>query len=126
MCSRMLYCSATNIVGDTVLVLRKCGYGSNRLSWLLLLPLIVEVTLEMNAQVTSAGGGSAIPLHPRLLARLVSAAVDGAKGVPVTVKMRIGVSEELHTFIEAGRVSEAEGAAGVTLHARTARAGAGV
>ena len=71
-------------------------------------------------QVTSAGGGSAIPLHPRLLARIVSAAVAGANGVPVTVKMRIGISDELLTFKEAGRVSEAEGAAGDTLHARTA------
>ena len=51
-------------------------------------------------QVTSAGGGAAIPLHPRLLGRLISAAVKGAEGVPVTVKMRMGVSEDLLTFKE--------------------------
>mmetsp|Transcript_45128 Transcript_45128/g.115450 ORF Transcript_45128/g.115450 Transcript_45128/m.115450 type:complete len:239 (+) Transcript_45128:133-849(+) len=34
--------------------------------------------------------------------------------------MRMGVSEDLLTFMEAGRVAEAEGAAAVILHARTA------
>lgn len=50
-------------------------------------------------QVTSAGGGAAIPLRTRLLSRLVSSAVEGAGGVPVTVKMRMGISTDLLTFI---------------------------
>lgn len=77
-------------------------------------------------KVTAKGGGSAIPLRPRLLARLVAAAVAGVADagadyhVPVTVKMRIGVSESLPTFLKAGLAAEAEGAAALTLHARNA------
>jgi nifR3 family TIM-barrel protein len=40
--------------------------------------------------------------------------------VPVTVKMRKGVSDDLLTFLDAGRRAEDQGAAAVTLHARTA------
>jgi nifR3 family TIM-barrel protein len=72
-------------------------------------------------KVTRAGGGSAIPLKPRLLARLVRAAVAGAGSVPVTIKVRKGVDEGLFTHLDSGRVAEAEGAAAIGLHARTAR-----
>jgi nifR3 family TIM-barrel protein len=40
--------------------------------------------------------------------------------VPVTVKMRMGLDDETLTFLDAGRAAEAEGAAAVALHARTA------
>lgn len=50
--------------------------------------------------MTAAGGGAAIPLRPRLLGRLVGAAVEGASGAPVTVKMRMGVTDDLLTFME--------------------------
>ncbi len=71
-------------------------------------------------KITHRGGGSAIPLRPRLMARLVRAAVAGAGGVPVTVKVRKGLSDALLTFHDAGRVAEDEGAAAIGLHARTA------
>ncbi len=71
-------------------------------------------------KVTSRGGGSAIPLKPRLLARLVRATVQGAGDVPVTIKFRMGIDEEHMTFRDAGRVGEQEGCAAVGLHARTA------
>jgi len=71
-------------------------------------------------KVTRAGGGSAIPVKPRLLARLVRAMVSSAGDVPVTVKMRMGIDENLLTFEEAGRAAEGEGASAVGLHARTA------
>ncbi|MEM9802669.1 MAG: tRNA-dihydrouridine synthase, partial [Planctomycetota bacterium] len=54
-------------------------------------------------KVTRAGGGSAIPVKPRLLARLVRAMVGNAGDVPVTVKMRMGIHDRLLTFEEAGR-----------------------
>lgn len=81
--------------------------------------------LDMNfgcpvRKVTRCGGGSAIPVKPKLLARIVRAAVQNAGSVPVTIKMRKGIDEQLLTFLEAGRVAEAEGAAAVGLHARTA------
>ncbi|MGB1049829.1 MAG: tRNA dihydrouridine synthase [Rhodothermales bacterium] len=71
-------------------------------------------------KVTRAGGGSAIPCKPRLLARLVRAMVQNAGDVPVTVKMRKGIHDRLLTFEEAGRAAEGEGASAVGLHARTA------
>jgi nifR3 family TIM-barrel protein len=71
-------------------------------------------------KVTRQGGGSAIPAKPRLLARIVRAAVEGAGKVPVTIKVRKGIDETLVTYLEAGRVAEEEGAVAIGLHARTA------
>jgi len=71
-------------------------------------------------KVTRQGGGSAIPVKPRLLARLVRAAVRSAGEVPVTIKVRKGIDEELLTYPDAGRVAEEEGAAAISLHGRTA------
>jgi nifR3 family TIM-barrel protein len=71
-------------------------------------------------KITRRGGGSAIPVKPRLMARLVRAAVRGAGTVPVTVKVRKGIDDDLLTYLDAGRVAEDEGAAAIGLHARTA------
>jgi nifR3 family TIM-barrel protein len=71
-------------------------------------------------KVTRCGGGSAIPVKPRLLARIVRAAVKSAGKVPVTIKVRRGIDESLLTFLDAGRVAEEEGARAIGLHARTA------
>jgi nifR3 family TIM-barrel protein len=71
-------------------------------------------------KVTVKGGGAAIPLKPRLLARLVRAVVGNAGGVPVTMKFRKGIDEARLTYRDAGRVGEGEGCAAVALHARTA------
>jgi nifR3 family TIM-barrel protein len=71
-------------------------------------------------KVTRHGGGSAIPVKPRLLARLVRAAVRSAGEVPVTIKVRKGIDEGLLSYRDAGRVAEEEGARWIALHARTA------
>jgi nifR3 family TIM-barrel protein len=71
-------------------------------------------------KVTSKGGGAAIPARPRLLRDLVRSAVANADGVPVTIKFRIGIDDDLTTFLDAGRIGEEEGCAAVALHARTA------
>jgi nifR3 family TIM-barrel protein len=81
--------------------------------------------LDMNfgcpvPKVTRHGGGSAIPVKPRLLARIVGAAVQGAGSVPLTIKVRKGIDDDLLTFQDAGRVAQEEGAAAIGLHARTA------
>ncbi len=70
-------------------------------------------------KVTRNGGGSAIPVKPRLLARLVRAAVHSAGEVPVTIKVRKGIDESLLTYKRAGQVAQEEGAAAIALHART-------
>jgi nifR3 family TIM-barrel protein len=81
--------------------------------------------LDMNfgcpvPKVTRKGGGSAIPLKPKLLRNIVRAAVQNAGKVPVTIKFRKGTDDQHLTYLEAGRVAEGEGCAAVGLHARTA------
>jgi nifR3 family TIM-barrel protein len=71
-------------------------------------------------KVTRKGGGSAIPVKPRLLANIVRAAVKNAGDVPVTIKFRMGIHDGLLTYLTAGRVGEDEGVRAVALHARTA------
>jgi nifR3 family TIM-barrel protein len=74
------------------------------------------------AKVTRKGGGAALPYKRRLFADIIGACVAAAEpyGVPVTAKFRIGIDDEHHTHLDAGRIAEAEGAAAVALHARTA------
>jgi len=81
--------------------------------------------LDMNfgcpvPKVTRRGGGAAVPLKPNLLRGIIRAAVRNAGSIPVTIKFRTGVNENLMTYLTAGRVGEEEGCAAVGLHARTA------
>jgi nifR3 family TIM-barrel protein len=81
--------------------------------------------LDMNfgcpvPKVTRRGGGAAIPLKPNLLRGIIRAAVSNAGNIPVTIKFRTGVTDNLMTYLTAGRVGEDEGCAAVGLHARTA------
>ncbi len=73
-------------------------------------------------KVTRKGGGSALPLKRALLRSIVRAAVRAAEPakVPITIKFRLSVSDELLTFLDAGKIGEDEGCAYVALHARTA------
>ena len=71
-------------------------------------------------KVTRHGGGAALPVRYRLLRRIVAAAVGAAGDVPVTIKFRMGVSDDVLTFVETGRIAEQEGVAAIALHARTA------
>ena len=71
-------------------------------------------------KVTRKGGGSAIPLKPRLLQNIVAAAVRSAGAVPVTIKFRMGIDDDHMTFRDSGRIGQEEGCAAVAMHARTA------
>ncbi len=71
-------------------------------------------------KVTRHGGGAAVPARPRLVAAIVRAAVEGGAGIPITVKMRMGLDGERLTFHAAARAAADEGVAAVALHARTA------
>lgn len=72
-------------------------------------------------KVTRKGGGCAIPYKRRLYGNIVDAAVRAAEGsgIPITVKFRIGIDDEHHTHLDAGRIAADAGAAAVALHART-------
>ena len=73
-------------------------------------------------KITRRGGGAALPYKRRLFGNIVAAAVKATEGtdIPVTVKFRVGIDDEHHTHLDAGRIAVEEGAAAVALHARTA------
>jgi nifR3 family TIM-barrel protein len=73
-------------------------------------------------KVTRRGGGAALPFKRTLFASIVSAAVNAAKpfGVPVTVKMRVGIDHDHPTYLDAAQAAADAGVAWVALHARYA------
>ncbi len=73
-------------------------------------------------KVTRKGGGAALPFKRKLFSAIVQGAVEAAKpfGIPVTVKMRIGIDSDHHTYLEAAQSAAEAGVAWVALHARTA------
>ncbi len=76
-------------------------------------------------KVTRNGGGSAVPVKQKLFRSIVRAAVVAAQEesggtVPVTIKFRKGLNDDLITYLNAGRIGEEEGVKAVALHARTA------
>jgi len=73
-------------------------------------------------KVTRRGGGAALPFKRKLFSAIVASAVKAATpyGIPVTVKMRIGIDAEHHTYLEAAKSAADQGVAWVALHARTA------
>ncbi len=71
-------------------------------------------------KVTRHGGGAALPWRTDLYAAIVDAVVRRATGVPVTVKLRLGIDDRHLTYLEAARIARDLGGAAVALHARTA------
>ncbi len=74
-------------------------------------------------KVTRKGGGAALPYKRNLFSAIVSAAVAAAQpfGIPVTVKMRIGIDSDHETYLEAAQSAAELGVTWVALHARTAQ-----
>jgi nifR3 family TIM-barrel protein len=73
-------------------------------------------------KVTRKGGGAALPYKKTLFSNIVQSAVNAAKpfGVPVTVKMRVGIDHDHPTFLDAAKAAADAGVAWVALHARFA------
>lgn len=90
-------------------VVRECGAD------------IVDINFGCPApKVTKTNGGSACLRDPDRCQAII-AAVVAAVDCPVTVKMRLGWSEDALVYIDVARRAQNAGAAAVTLHARTAR-----
>ena len=72
-------------------------------------------------KVTRRGGGGVLPWKLDRFAHILASAVRAATPyhVPVTIKTRIGIDDAHVTMMDAGRMSEESGIAGITLHART-------
>jgi nifR3 family TIM-barrel protein len=71
-------------------------------------------------KVTRKGGGSALPYKRNLLRAILREAVQGAGGLPVTMKMRKGIDDDHLTYLDAGRIAVEEGVTAIALHGRTA------
>ena len=73
-------------------------------------------------KVTRRGGGAALPYKRKLFSAIVESAVKAASkyGMPVTVKMRVGINFEHQTFLESAKSAADLGVTWVALHARTA------
>ncbi|MEY3177010.1 MAG: hypothetical protein RLZZ348_198 [Actinomycetota bacterium] len=73
-------------------------------------------------KVTRRGGGAALPFKRRLFSAIVESAVKTASkyGIPITVKMRVGIDSDHHTFLESAKSAADLGVTWVALHARTA------
>ncbi len=73
-------------------------------------------------KVTRKGGGAAVPVKRNLTRAIMRAAVKAAEpyGVPITCKFRIGINDDITTFLDTGKSAEDEGIAMIALHARTA------
>lgn len=74
-------------------------------------------------KVTRKGGGAALPYKRHLFSAIVEAAVEAAQpfNIPVTVKMRIGIDDDHHTYLDAATSAARIGVSWVALHARTAQ-----
>ena len=70
-------------------------------------------------KVTRRGGGSALPYKRDLFESICREAVARAGDVPVTLKMRKGISDDHLTYLDSGRIAEDSGIAAITLHGRT-------
>ncbi len=73
-------------------------------------------------KVTRRGGGAALPFKRKLFSAIVESAVKSASkyGIPVTVKMRVGINSDHQTFLESSKSAADLGVTWVSLHARTA------
>ena len=73
-------------------------------------------------KVTRRGGGAALPFKRKLFSAIVESAVKSASkyGIPVTVKMRVGINSDHQTFLESAKSAADLGVTWVALHARTA------
>ncbi len=90
-------------------VVRECGAD------------IVDINFGCPApKVTKTEGGSACLRNVDRCEAIMKAVVD-AVDCPVTMKMRLGWSEDQLVFVEVARRAQAVGVKAVTLHARTAK-----
>lgn len=83
-------------------------------------PDIIDINMGCPApKVTNNGSGSALLNNLPLAYEIICKAVEAAKDIPVTVKMRKGFGMNEDVIDEAGPLFEKAGVSAITLHART-------
>ncbi|HXP92548.1 MAG TPA: tRNA dihydrouridine synthase DusB [Candidatus Binatia bacterium] len=107
--STQLWGSDPNVMAYAARVVRECGAD------------IVDINFGCPApKVTKTAGGSAC-LRDVDRCEAIMKAVVAAVDCPVTVKMRLGWSEDSLVFLDVAKRAQAAGVQAVTLHARTAK-----
>lgn len=82
-------------------------------------PTMIDINMGCPVKkVTKRGAGSALMQDIHLAEKILAAVVKQAT-VPVTIKTRKGINQEQTTALEFTRMSEATGAAAITIHGRT-------
>lgn len=82
-------------------------------------PDIIDINMGCPApKISGNGSGSALMKNPKLCGE-ITAAVVGAAGVPVTVKIRKGWDDSMINAVEVAKICEQAGAAAITVHGRT-------
>lgn len=82
---------------------------------------VCDINMGCPANKILRGCAGAALMGDLRLAREIIARVRRELTIPLTVKFRLGLDESRRNFVELARICEGEGAAAVTLHARTAR-----
>ena len=82
-------------------------------------PVAIDINMGCPVnKIFSNGEGSALMASPELIERIVSA-VSGATDLPVTVKMRLGISRDRINATECADAAVRGGAAAICMHGRT-------
>ncbi|MEA4816058.1 MAG: tRNA dihydrouridine synthase DusB [Lachnospiraceae bacterium] len=80
---------------------------------------IIDINMGCPApKIVKNGEGSALLKNPKLIGEIV-AAVSGAQGKPVTIKIRKGFDESSINAVEVAKEAEANGAVAIAIHGRT-------
>lgn len=82
---------------------------------------VCDINMGCPANKVLKGCAGAALMGDLDLARRIVRDVRRAISIPLTVKFRLGLDDGRRNYLELGRVCEAEGAAAVAMHARTAR-----
>ena len=70
-------------------------------------------------KVVNKNGGAALLRDPVLARKIIRSVVEGAGETPVSIKIRSGWDDSNPVYLNFGRIAEEEGAAMVTMHARS-------
>lgn len=81
---------------------------------------VIDINMGCPArQVTGGNSGSALMREPELALQIVEAALEGAGGLPVTLKMRLGWDHDMLNAPEIAKAAQDMGVSMITVHGRT-------
>lgn len=84
-------------------------------------PDVIDINMGCPVpKINKSGAGAVLLRNPKLCFSLVNAAIKGTNGrIPVSVKIRSGISKKLINAVEIAKYCEDAGASAITVHGRT-------